>query len=301
MPVLAKASLDLLVDDPDGTYVDATFGGGGHARLLLERLGPRGRLVAFDQDPDALANAGAIADDRLLFVAANFRHLRRYLRLHGIAAVDGVLADLGVSSHQFDVPERGFSYRYDAPLDMRMSQSDEYPTAAHLLRTADADELQRVLGEYGEVRNARTVANAIVEERQRRQLHTTGDLVSVLDAHVRGQRPRYLSQVFQALRIAVNDEIPALEEFLLGAQGSLKVDGRLVVISYHSGEDRLVKNVMRTGRPDGRHDADEYGRIARPWTVVTKKPIEAPAAETLSNPRARSARLRAAKRNEDRH
>ena len=240
-------------------------------------------------------------DERLLFVAANFRHLRRYLRLHGIATVDGVLADLGVSSHQFDLPDRGFSYRFDAPLDMRMSQSDEQPTAAQLLRSVDADELQRILGEYGEVRNAKTLALAIVKERERRKLHTTGDLVSVLDSHVRGQRPRYLSQVFQALRIAVNDEMPALEEFLRGAQESIATGGRLVVISYHSGEDRLVKNVMRTGRTDGQHDADEYGQIARPWSVVTKKPIEAPAAETLSNPRARSARLRAAKRNEDRH
>ncbi len=301
VPVLAKASVELLVGDPDGTYVDATFGGGGHARLLLGRLGPNGRVVAFDQDPDAAANAEAIDDERLVFVAANFRHLRRYLRLHGITAVDGVLADLGVSSHQFDVPERGFSYRYDAPLDMRMSQSGEQTTAAELLRTADAEELQRIFGEYGEVRNARTLARGIVDERQKRTLHSTGDLVSVLDAHVRGQRPRYLSQVFQALRIAVNDELSALEDFLLGAQECIAPGGRLVVISYHSGEDRLVKNVMRTGRKDGKHDADDYGQIARPWTVVTKKPIEAPAAETLSNPRARSARLRAAKRNEEQH
>ena len=299
MPVLAEASLDLLVTDADGTYVDATFGGGGHTRLLLERLGPNARVFGFDQDPDAVANAESLEDERLTFVAANFRHLRRYLRLYGVDQVDGVLADLGVSSHQFDEPERGFSYRYDAPLDMRMSQSDEQASAAELLRRVDADSLQAILGEYGEVRNARTLARAIVERRETTALRTTGDLVSLLDNFVRGQRPRYLAQVFQALRIAVNDEMPALEDLLSDAEAVVKPGGRLVVISYHSGEDRLVKNVMKTGRKDGRHEKDEYGRIARPWKVVTKKPLEAPAAETLQNPRARSARLRAARRNDE--
>ena len=299
VPVLAEASLDLLVTDPDGTYVDATFGGGGHARLLLGRLGAGARVYAFDQDPDAVANATAIDDERLVFVAANFRHLRRYLRLYGVGHVDGVLADLGVSSHQFDEPERGFSYRYDAPLDMRMSQSDAQTSAADLLRRADAEELQRILGEYGEVRNARTLAHAIVERRGRHALRTTGDLVALADGYVRGQRPRYLAQVFQALRIAVNDEMTALSEFLADARRVVRPGGRLVVISYHSGEDRLVKNVMKTGREDGRHDADEYGRISRPWSVAAKKPMEAPAAETLQNPRARSARLRAATRNDE--
>lgn len=299
VPVLAKASLDLLITEPNGTYVDATFGGGGHARLLLERLGPDARVFGFDQDPDAIANAEALEDSRLTFVAANFRHLRRYLRLYGVDGVDGVLADLGVSSHQFDEPERGFSYRYDAPLDMRMSQSGEEASAAELLRGVDAEELQRIFGEYGEVRNARTLAHAIVERRETTRLRTTGDLVSLADNFVRGQRPRYLAQVFQALRIAVNDEIPALLDLLTDARRVIKPGGRLVVISYHSGEDRLVKNVMKTGREDGRHDADDYGRITRPWKVVTKKPMEAPAAETLKNSRARSARLRAAVRNDD--
>ena len=299
VPVLAEASLDLLVTDPDGVYADVTFGGGGHTRLLLERLGPEARVFGFDQDPDAATNAEALDDARLTFVPANFRHLRRYLRLHGVDQVDGVLADLGVSSHQFDEPERGFSYRYDAPLDMRMSQSGEEASAAELLARLDADALQRILGEYGEVRNARTLARAIVERRATTALRTTGDFVALLDDFVRGQRPRYLAQVFQALRIAVNEEMEALSDLLADARRVIRPGGRLVAISYHSGEDRLVKNVMKTGREDGKHDADDYGRIRRPWKALTKKPLEAPAAETLENPRARSARLRAAMRNDE--
>ena len=299
VPVLAKASVDYLVTDPDGTYADCTFGGGGHARLILERLSAHGRLLAFDQDPDAALEASAIDDERLVFVPANFRHLQRYAKLHRVKALQGILADLGVSSHQFDVPERGFSFRWDAPLDMRMSQDQHTPSAADLLAGIDADQLQFVLGEYGEVRNARTVAQAVVEQRTSRPLHTTGDLLNLLDPLVRGERHRYLAQVFQALRIAVNDEMGALEELLHAARATLQVGGRLVVISYHSGEDRLVKNMMRTGRADGRHDSDDYGRITRPWAVDTRKPLEAPAAETLHNSRARSARLRVAtKRNE---
>ena len=299
VPVLAQAAVDLLVVDPAGVFADCTFGGGGHARLILGRLGPSGRLLAFDQDPDAAREAAAIDDARLTFVAANFRHLRRYARLYAPEGFSGVFADLGVSSHQFDVPERGFSFRYDAPLDMRMSQDEATPTAARLLARADAAELQGVLGEYGEVRNARTVARAIVEQRAQRPLRTTGDLVAALEPHVRGERHRYLAQVFQALRIAVNDEYGALEELLAAAEATTQPGGRLVVLSYHSGEDRLVKNVMRSGRPDGRHQRDDFGHIARPWAVETKKPIEAPAAETLHNSRARSARLRAATRSDE--
>jgi 16S rRNA (cytosine1402-N4)-methyltransferase len=297
IPVLAKAAVDALVVDPKGTYVDATFGGGGHSRLILEALAPEGRLIAFDQDPDAQREVDRLSDDRLLFVAANFRHLQRYLRLHRVTEIDGLLADLGVSSHQFDVPERGFSYRYDAPLDMRMSQEPGLPSAADLLKHIDAEELQWVLGNYGEVRNARTVAEAIVAEREKRSLQTTGDLVGLLDGYIRGQRPRYLSQVFQALRIAVNDEMGALEDMLTAAREVMKPGGMLVVMSYHSGEDRLVKHMMRTGKPDGKHDADEFGRISRPWTVKTRKPLEADEDETRDNPRARSAKLRVAMRN----
>ncbi len=299
VPVLAKASVDALVDNPNGAYVDATFGGGGHARLILARLGPQGKLLAFDQDPDARAELAAIADDRLLFAPANFRHLERYVKLHRLGKLDGLLADLGVSSHQFDVPERGFSYRFDAPLDMRMSQAQGDATAADLLAAIDAEELQYVLGHYGEVRNAKTLARALVERRQVTPLRTTGDLVAVVDNYVRGLRPRYLSQVFQALRMAVNDEIGALEDLLMQAQQLMAPGGKLVVISYHSGEDRLAKNVMRSGRLDGKHDADEYGRIRRPWTVLTKKPLEASEEETKNNSRARSARMRVAVRNNE--
>ncbi len=299
VPVLAKAAVEALVHNPNGTYVDVTFGGGGHAQLILDQLGPEGRLIAFDQDPDAEQQAMRINDDRLLFIAANFRHIARYLRLHKVKAIDGLLADLGVSSHQFDVPERGFSFRYDAPLDMRMSQDDSVPTAAQLLQEIDAEELQWVLGTYGEVRNARTVAKAIVAERETRTLKTTGDLLGLLDGYIRGNRPRYLAQVFQALRIAVNDEMGALEEMLTAAQEVMSPGGKLVVMSYHSGEDRLVKHVMRTGKPDGKHDSDDFGRIRRPWKVETRKPLEADEDETRENPRARSARLRVAMRNDE--
>ncbi|MFK8055713.1 MAG: 16S rRNA (cytosine(1402)-N(4))-methyltransferase RsmH [Saprospiraceae bacterium] len=299
VPVLAKATVEALVHDPNGTYVDVTFGGGGHSQLILDQLGPEGRLIAFDQDPDAEEQAKRINDDRLLFVAANFRHIGRYLRLHRITQIDGLLADLGVSSHQFDVPERGFSYRYDAPLDMRMSQDDSVPTAAQLLQKIDAEELQWILGTYGEVRNARTVAQAIVAERTTRSFKTTGDLLGFLDGYIRGLRPRYLSQVFQALRIAVNDEMGALEEMLTAAQDVMRPGGKLVVMSYHSGEDRLVKHMMKTGKPDGQHDADDFGRIRRPWKVETRKPVEADEDETRDNPRARSARLRIAMRNDE--
>jgi len=299
VPVLAVPAVDALIVDPNGSYVDATFGGGGHARLILERLGPKGKLLAFDQDPDAAREAEAFNDDRLTFASANFRHFVRYARLHGFAVVDGVLADLGVSSHQFDVPERGFSYRFDAPLDMRMSQREDEPTAADLLARLDAQELQHILGTYGEVRNARTLAQAIVARREQTVLRTTGDLVHLLDGFVRGQRPRYLAQVFQALRMAVNDELGALEDLLLQSQQLIQPAGKLVVISYHSGEDRLTKNLMRTGRLDGQHDADDYGHITRPWTVNTKKPIEASENEKTTNSRARSARLRIATKRDE--
>lgn len=295
VPVLADESVDYLITRPDGIYVDVTFGGGGHSRLVLEALSPQGKLFGFDQDPDAAANA--LDDDRFTFVAANFRDLRNYLRLYGVEHIDGLLADLGVSSHQFDAAERGFSFRFDAPLDMRMNQEGAR-TAANLVNELGAEDLQYVLGQFGEVRNARTLAQAIVSARESRPVRTIGDFLTVVDPLVRGQRNRYLAQVFQALRIAVNDEIEALTGLLRQATELLRPGGRLVVISYHSLEDRLVKNFMRAGRADGKPEKDFYGNIDRPYRILTRKPVAPSEAEIARNPRARSAKLRVGERAE---
>lgn len=292
-PVMARESLEMLAIQRDGIYVDATFGGGGHSRLILEALGPKGMLVAFDQDADAAAQAWD--DPRLRFVPHNFRHLKRFLRLYGIGQIDGLLADLGVSSHQLDTAERGFSYRFDAPLDMRMNQEEGQP-AADILNSLDAASLQELFSRYGEVRNARTLAMKIVETRSGKPFRTVGDLLAVAEPLSMGQRFRYLSQVFQALRIEVNDELGALEELLLDALETLRPGGRLVVISYHSLEDRAVKNFFKTGNILGEVDADEYGHIHRPFQVVTKKALEPTTEEITRNPRARSARLRVAEK-----
>jgi 16S rRNA (cytosine1402-N4)-methyltransferase len=293
VPVLAEACLDLLNIAPDGVYVDVTFGGGGHSRMILDRLGANGRLIAFDQDEDAQANVPE--DPRLVFVPANFKYLQRYLRLYGLRQVDGILADLGVSSHQFDEGERGFSFRFDAPLDMRMDQSQDV-SAADVLARYDADALQRILGEYGEVRNARTLAHHLVEARNARSITTIGDLLAAIDPLVRGPRHRYLAQVFQALRIEVNDEMGALADMLKQATQTLRPGGRLVVLSYHSLEDRMVKNILKTGNPEGEVEQDFYGHISRPYRLLTKKPLLPGAEEIGQNSRARSARLRAGER-----
>jgi 16S rRNA (cytosine1402-N4)-methyltransferase len=290
---MARECLDYLQIDPAGTYVDVTFGGGGHSKLILEQLGPNGRLLAFDQDPDAEKNLPA--DERLLFAAANFRHLKRYLRLYGIKQVDGILADLGVSSHQLDVPERGFSFRFTADLDMRMNQQDG-PTAAEILAHTPVDELQYVFGTYGEVRNARTLAQRIGEVRDQQAITTVDEFVQIVEPLARGKSNRYLAQVFQALRIAVNDEMRALEEMLEQATTVLRPGGRLVAMSYHSLEDRMVKNVLKTGQVSGEQTKDFYGHIYRPYRLLTKKPVEASAAEVAENPRARSAKLRVGER-----
>lgn len=292
-PVMARESLEMLAIQRDGIYVDATFGGGGHSRLILEALGPKGMLVAFDQDADAAAQAWD--DPRLRFVPHNFRHLKRFLRLYGIGQIDGLLADLGVSSHQLDTAERGFSYRFDAPLDMRMNQEEGQP-AADILNSLDAASLQELFSRYGEVRNARTLAMKIVETRSGKPFRTVGDLLAVAEPLSMGQRFRYLSQVFQALRIEVNDELGALEELLLDALETLRPGGRLVVISYHSLEDRAVKNFFKTGNILGEVDADEYGHIHRPFQVINKKALEPTTEEITRNPRARSARLRVAEK-----
>ncbi len=288
-PVMGAACVEALAIQPNGVYVDATFGGGGHSRLILQALGASGRLFGFDQDPDAAANVPQ--DARFVLVSHNFRHLRRMLRLHGVQAVDGVLADLGVSSHQLDSPERGFSYRFDSALDMRMNPAEER-SAAMVLNTYTAAQLQQVFSAFGEVRNARTLAEQIVQVRQGMPLQTVGDFIAIMEPLIRGNRLRYLSQVFQALRMEVNDEMGALAEMLSQALEVLKPGGRLVVLTYHSVEDRMVKRFLKTGNPEGEVAQDFYGHIRRPFELPKGYPAQPSEAEISRNPRARSARLR---------
>lgn len=295
-PVLAKECIEALRIDPAGTYVDATFGGGGHSALILEKLGDRGRLFGFDQDEDALRNVPQ--DERFTFVQHNFRYLKRFMRLYGVSELDGILADLGVSSHQLDEATRGFSYRFDSELDMRMNRQGDL-TAAGVLNTYTADRLQEVFSRYGEVRNAKTLAGGIVAGRDSKEYRTVADFLAVVDPLVRGHKPRYLSQVFQALRIEVNDEMGALKEFLEQALELLKAGGRLAVISYHSVEDRMVKNFIKTGNAEGKLEKDFYGNILRPFRMEPKKPLAPSPEEVKRNPRARSARLRVGERLEN--
>ncbi|GAB3933001.1 16S rRNA (cytosine(1402)-N(4))-methyltransferase RsmH [Larkinella terrae] len=299
-PVLLQACVEGLNLKPGGTYVDVTFGGGGHSREILRQLAPgpdsAGRLIVFDQDPDARANADAIDDPRLTFVAANFRHLKRYLRLYKIDQVDGILADLGISSHQIDTPERGFSTRFDADLDMRMSQAGEL-TARKVINEYPEDQLHKIFGMYGEVTNARTLAGAIAASRVNRPIETINDLKAVLQRYApRGREHKYFAQVFQALRIEVNQELVTLEEFLAQVPEVLAIGGRLVVMAYHSLEDRLVKNFIKSGNFRGDIEKDLYGNEIKPLQSVTRKPIEASAEEVGRNPRARSAKLRIAEK-----
>ena len=289
LPVLATESIDALAIAPDGIYVDATFGGGGHSRLILDKLGPKGRLLGFDQDEDALANVPD--DERFTFAHHNFRFLKRFLRLHGIREVHGILADLGVSSHQLDVAERGFSYRFEANLDMRMNQQGE-KSAAVLLNTYEPEALQEVFSKYGEVRNARSLAQRIFAERHHRHIQTIGEFVGIVEPLIRGNRARYLSQVFQALRIEVNDEMGALQEFLEQSLEVLRPGGRIAIIAYHSVEDRMVKNFLKAGNVEGKQEKDYYGNINRPINVLTKKAVQPSEEEIARNPRARSAKLR---------
>jgi 16S rRNA (cytosine1402-N4)-methyltransferase len=278
---------------PNGVYVDVTFGGGGHAKAILARL-EGGQLFGFDQDSDALANAPQ--DPRFTFVQANFRDIKRYLRLHGIKQVDGILADLGISSHQIDAPERGFSTRFQGDLDMRMNQSAEL-SAKELLATADEGRLHKILGMYGEIKNAKTLAQAIVAERSVKPFTTTEGFTAFLKRFApRGKEFKYYAQVFQALRIEVNDEMGALEELLLSAVELLKPEGRLVVMSYHSLEDRLVKSLMTKGKFQGEVEKDFYGNLLRPLEPVSRGAIIASEEELALNSRARSAKLRIAKK-----
>jgi 16S rRNA (cytosine1402-N4)-methyltransferase len=295
-PVMLKECLDGLVIEPDGIYVDVTYGGGGHSKAILNQLGENGHLFGFDQDIDATTQL--IQDDRLTFVQHNFRFLKRFLRLEGVTQVDGILADLGVSSHQLNEAERGFSYRFDALLDMRMNQVGEV-TAADILRTYNVEQLQQIFSDYGEVRNAKTLAQAIVAERENREIKTITDFLTILGPLVRGRRARYLAQVFQALRIEVNDEMGALRDFLTEALEVLKPGGRLVVMSYHSLEDRYVKNFIKKGSFDGEFIKNDFGKIYRPFKIITKKAVEASAEELKINSRARSAKLRIAEKTLD--
>jgi len=302
--VLLRESVGLLGVLPGGTYVDATFGGGGHSRLILEQMGGKGQLLAFDQDADAMENIQQpvfSSARNFIFIPSNFRHLKRQLRAEGVrtGSVQGILADLGVSSHQLDTAERGFSYRFEAGLDMRMNTQNG-PTAAEVLNKYSVDALQRVFSELGEVRNSKTLAQAVVNSRQQALFRTTGDLVELCVQHLMGERMRYLSQVFQALRMEVNDELGALEDFLKDAYEMLAPGGRLAVITFHSLEDRMVKNYMKAGNIEGEQIKDFYGNIERPWELVTKKPVVPGAEESAKNARARSSKLRvAAKRSAD--
>ncbi|MFA7471774.1 MAG: 16S rRNA (cytosine(1402)-N(4))-methyltransferase RsmH [Spirosomataceae bacterium] len=297
IPVMLNECMQGLNIKKDGVYVDVTFGGGGHSRAILDRL-ENGRLIAFDQDQDARENAEALkSDSRFLFIQANFSFLERYLKVYNIGAVDGILADLGVSSHQIDDPSRGFSTRFDGPLDMRMNTNDGEQSAWEVVNNYSAEALQSIFSRYGEVHNSRTLANAIFTTRHNAPINTVGELVAILKRFAPKYREyKYYAQVFQAIRIEVNRELEALENFLTQTPKLLKPGGRLVVMSYHSLEDRLVKNFMLKGNFKGEPEKDFYGRVIKPLQAITKKPIEADGEEVLRNPRARSAKLRIAEK-----
>ena len=294
LPVLYQETLDAMAIRPDGIYVDCTFGGGGHSRGILERLGPDGRLIAFDQDADAKAN---IPDDnRILFIPQNFRHLARFLRLNEIEVVDGLLADLGVSSHQFDKAERGFSIRFDGPLDMRMDQRTE-TTAKSLLEAYSEPELVQIFSNYGEVSNSKSLAKFIVNGRTAGHLKTIQAFKDFIHPMVKGNPNKYFAQVFQALRIAVNEELLALEELLEQLPKVLAPGGRVAIITFHSLEDRMVKNFFKAGRlaPEEEHPFLN-STFKNPLKVITRKPITASMEELKENKRSRSAKLRVAEK-----
>jgi len=292
-PVLLKASVDGLNIKPDGVYVDVTFGGGGHSKEILSRLGPDGKLFAFDQDEDALANA--LPDERFTLINENFRFIKRFLRFYGVKGVDGILADLGVSSHQFDVPERGFSTRFDAELDMRMSQKNDL-NAYRVVNEYDEANLKRVFLDYGELKNASALARTIVEAREQRLIKTTDELKEVLMKYLPERvRNKILAQIYQAIRIEVNQEMDVLKEFLEQSLEILNPSGRLSVISYHSLEDRLVKRFIKNGMFEGEPERDFYGNFSVPFKTIGKL-IVPDAAEIKINNRARSAKLRIAEK-----
>lgn len=294
IPALLEESINGLNISPDGIYVDVTFGGGGHSRAIMEKLGSQGRLFSFDQDMDAWSNR--LDDKRFTFVHSNFSFLKNFLRYYGVETVDGILADLGVSFHHFDDGERGFSFRQDSRLDMRMNR-DSKVDAATVVNTYDEQQLATVLYLYGELKQSRRMASAIVKARSNGEITTTGGLVEVVSPFIRkSQEKKELAQVFQALRIEVNHEIDALKRLLNQSLEVLKPGGRLVVITYHSLEDRLVKNFMRSGNVEGKVDKDFYGRVNTPWQLINNRVITASDAEVERNPRSRSAKLRIAER-----
>jgi 16S rRNA (cytosine1402-N4)-methyltransferase len=293
IPALLKESIDGLNIQPDGIYVDVTFGGGGHSMEILKRLN-HGKLIAFDQDEDAIINIPS--DEKLLFLNQNFRFLKNNLKFNNITSIDGLIADLGVSFHQFDEPERGFTFRQDAPLDMRMNKTGTV-TAAHLLNTMDEAALADIFYRYGELSNSRRIAKEIVTARASKQMTTVNDLIdSVGKLAPFRQEHKFYAKLFQALRIAVNHEIDYLQEMLEQALSLLNTSGRLVVISYHSLEDRVVKNFMKTGNFEGEEKKDFYGNIETPFRIINRKGTTPDDEEIAINNRARSARLRIAEK-----
>ena len=294
VPVLLQESIDGLDIKPDGIYVDVTFGGGGHSKEILSRLGKKGHLYSFDQDADAEQNI--VNDERFTFVRSNFRYIRNWMRYYGVEEIDGLLADLGVSSHHFDDETRGFSFRFDSPLDMRMNKRAG-KTAADILNDYEEERLADIFYLYGELKNARRLASAIVTSRQQKRIDTTGDLMTVTEKLLRSVKEKKdLAKLFQALRIEVNHEMDALRDMLNGACLLLKKGGRLSVITYHSLEDRMVKNVMKAGNTEGKIEHDFFGRISSPLRLINNKVITPDENELQNNPRSRSAKLRIAEK-----
>ena len=295
IPVMLRECLEGLIINPEGIYVDVTFGGGGHTRAILEKL-TTGHLYSFDQDADAKAESLKIDSPNFTFINANFRNIGKYLKVYGVKKVDGILADLGISSHQIDTPERGFSTRFDAALDMRMN-TETGQTAAEIVNEYSAEDLHKIFGMYGELKNAKSVAHAIANTRNSKPIETINDLKNALKNFApRGKENKFFAQVFQALRIEVNEELKVLEEFLEQTPDLLAPNGRLVVMSYHSLEDRPVKNFIRSGKFFGEVEKDMFGNEIKPLQSITRKPVEADEAELQRNPRARSAKLRIAEK-----
>ena len=294
VPVLLHESIDGLAIKSGGIYVDVTFGGGGHSKEILRRLDEKAHLYSFDQDPDAEKNI--VNDDRFTFVRSNFRYLKNWMRYYGVDHIDGLLADLGVSSHHFDDETRGFSFRFDAPLDMRMNKRAG-TTAAEILNTYDEEQLADIFYIYGELKNARKIASIIAKTRNEKRIETTGDLMSATEKLFQREREKKeMAKMFQALRIEVNHEMDALKEMLNGAKDLLGEGGRLSVITYHSLEDRIVKNMMKAGNVEGKIKQDFFGRIEAPFRLINNKVIVPSDEEQQQNPRSRSAKLRIAEK-----